>query len=116
MFWLPVLAGSFVSSFVTEIVFTLIYELGKDEGYQQSSDEYERKFLKQAKEFQEQIKTFGVEKQAYDDFIAELEAEIIRLKNKAHLTESENEYLRRILTTETMLKRIAVPRLPQIRY
>ena len=79
---------------------------GKKDGYQQASEEYEAKLLKQADLFLEQIKDFKKEKEAYDELLKEYEAAILELEEKANRTEQENQILQELILKERQLKNL----------
>lgn len=80
---------------------------GKKEGYQQASDEYEKKLLKQADEFIEQKKIYESERDAYENLLDEYEKAIEELENKVNRTETENALLQELLSRERRLRKLA---------
>lgn len=80
---------------------------GKVEGYEEASDEYEKKFLAQADEFLKQTRIFESEKDAYDQLLDEYEKEIDKLSEKVNRTEAENEYLQQLLLRDRKLRKMA---------
>ena len=80
---------------------------GKKEGYQQASDEYEKKLLKQADEFIEQKKIYESERDAYENLLDEYEKAIEELENKVNRTETENAFLQELLSRERRLRKLA---------
>lgn len=79
---------------------------GKIEGYEEASDEYEKKLLKQADEFLEQTHIFESESNAYEGLLDEYEKEICKLSEKINRTEAENEYLQQLLLRERKLRKM----------
>ena len=80
---------------------------GKVEGYEEASDEYEEKLLKQADEFLRQKKIYESERAAYEELLDEYEVEIDALSEKVNRTEAENEYLQQLLLRDRKLRRMA---------
>ncbi len=80
---------------------------GKVEGYEEASDEYEEKLLKQADEFLRQKKIYESERAAYEELLDEYEVEIDTLSEKVNRTEAENEYLQQLLLRDRKLRRMA---------
>ena len=79
---------------------------GKVEGYEQASNQYEMKLLKQADEFLEQKKIFETEKNAYEQLLDAYEVEINSLEEKINRTETENEYLQQLLLRDRKLRKM----------
>lgn len=88
-----------------------IYQAGKSdgkvEGYQEASDAYEDKLLKQADEFLNQKQIFESEREAYEALLDEYEAEINALAEKLDKTEAEKEYLQQLLLRDRKLRDMA---------
>lgn len=80
---------------------------GKEEGYAEASDAYEQKLLDMADQFLAQTKNVEKEREEYNQLMDEYEAEIERLEAKASLTETENDYLRNLLSRERNLRKLA---------
>ena len=80
---------------------------GKVEGYEEASDEYEKKLLDQADEFLKQKKIYESEREAYETLLDEYEAEIDALSEKINRTETENEYLQQLLLRDRKLRKMA---------
>ena len=68
---------------------------GKKQGYVEASKEYEEKLLLQAEHFINQ-----------KELLDEYEIEIEKLEGKLNKTESENQYLSKLLSNERKLKQI----------
>lgn len=79
---------------------------GKVEGYEDASDEYENKLLKQADEFLKQEQIFENEVEAYEELLDEYETEIEAFSEKLDRTEAENEYLQQLLLRDRKLRRM----------
>lgn len=79
---------------------------GRKQGYEQASNEYERKLISQADEFIKQTKVMKAERDAYENLLNEYEDEIQKLTSKQKLTEDENEYLKQLLLRERELKKL----------
>lgn len=88
-----------------------IYKMGKSdgkvEGYTEASDVYEKKLLDQADAFLKQEKLFESERDKYEELLDEYETEIEMLEKKVNKTETENKYLRELLSRERRLRRLA---------
>lgn len=80
---------------------------GKVEGYEEASDEYERKLLAQADKFLKQTRIFENERDCYEQLLDEYEKEIDELSKKVNRTKVENEYLQQLLTRERKLRKMA---------
>lgn len=79
---------------------------GRKQGYEQASNEYEKKLINQADEFIKQKKVFEAERDAYEKLLEEYEDEIQKLISKQKLTEEENEYLKELLLRERKLRKL----------
>lgn len=79
---------------------------GKVDGYNEASQEYEEKLLKQADEFLNQKKVFEAERGAYETLLNEYEKEIYALEQKVDKTEAENAYLQALLIRDRKLRKI----------
>lgn len=80
---------------------------GKIEGYDEASDEYEKKLLALADDFLKQSRIFESEKDAYEQLLDEYEKEIDELSEKVNRTEAENEYLQKLLLRDRKLRKMA---------
>lgn len=80
---------------------------GKKEGYEQASDEYEKKLLQQADEFLKQKKVYEDERDAYEELLDEYESAIEELESKVNRTETENALLQELLLRERRLRKLA---------
>lgn len=92
---------------ITSIIYQCGRDDGKVDGYEEASNEYEEKLLKQADEFLKQEHIFESQKDDYEKLLDEYEKEIEGLSEKINLTESENEYLQKLLLRERRLKKIS---------
>ena len=79
---------------------------GKKQGYVDASKEYEEKLLSQAEHFINQKVLLVNEVYNYEKLLDEYEVEIERLEGKLNKTESENQYLSKLLSNERKLKQI----------
>ncbi len=79
---------------------------GKKQGYVDASKEYEEKLLSQAEHFINQKELLVNEVSNYEKLLDEYEVEIERLEGKLNKTESENQYLSKLLSNERKLKQI----------
>ena len=79
---------------------------GKKQGYVDASKEYEEKLLSQAEHFINQKELLINEVSNYEKLLDEYEVEIERLEGKLNKTESENQYLSKLLNNERKLKQI----------
>lgn len=77
---------------------------GKKQGYVEASKEYEEKLLLQAEHFINQKELLVNEVSNYEELLDEYEIE--RLEGKLNKTESENQYLSKLLSNERKLKQI----------
>ena len=80
---------------------------GKKQGYIDASKEYEEKLLAQAEYFMGQKKLLVSEISNYEELLDEYEEEIDRLEKKLNKTESENQYLSKLLSNERKLKQMS---------
>jgi hypothetical protein len=80
---------------------------GKVEGYEEASDEYESKLLKQADEFLKQQEIFDSERDAYEQLLDDYDAEINAFSEKLDRTEAENEYLQQLLLRDRESRKMA---------
>lgn len=91
-------------------VFADLYNMGryegKKQGYVEASKEYEEKLLLQAEHFINQKELLVNEVSNYEELLDEYEIEIERLEGKLNKTESENQYLSKLLSNERKLKQI----------
>ena len=79
---------------------------GKKQGYVDASKEYEEKLLSQAEHFINQKELLINEVSNYEKLLDEYEVEIERLEGKLNKTESENQYLSKLLNNERKLKQM----------
>lgn len=79
---------------------------GKKQGYVDASKEYEEKLLSQAEYFINQKELLVNEVSNYEKLLDEYEVEIERLEGKLNKTESENQYLSKLLSNERKLKQM----------
>ena len=79
---------------------------GKKQGYVDASKEYEEKLLSQAEHFINQKELLINEVSNYEKLLDEYEVEIERLEGKLNKTESENQYLSKLLSNERKLKQM----------
>lgn len=79
---------------------------GRKQGYEQASNEYEKKLINQADEFLMQKKIMEAERDEYENLLKEYEDEIHKLISKQKLTEDENEYLKQLLLRERELMKL----------
>ena len=80
---------------------------GKNEGYVEASEEYEKKLLSQADEFLKQKELFSQQREEYEQLLSEYEEEKERLEQKQARTEEENQLLQALLSRERQLKKLA---------
>lgn len=80
---------------------------GKEEGYIEASDEYEKKLLAQADEFLKQTKDFIREREEYEALLDAYEKEIDELERKVNRSQVENALLQQLLLKERSLKQLA---------
>ena len=76
------------------------------QGYVEASKEYEEKLLLQAEHFINQKELLVNEVSDYEELLDEYEIEIEKLEGKLNKTESENQYLSKLLSNERKLKQI----------
>ena len=90
----------------------LIYDVGKfdgkQEGYQEASIEYEKKFVELTNMFLKQKMVHQRQVEEYNKLLDEYEEVITRLENKVEKTEIDNKNLMALLATERKLRRLAV--------
>ena len=79
---------------------------GKKQGYVDASKEYEKKLLSQAEHFINQKELLINEVSNYEKLLDEYEVEIEKLEGKLNKTESENQYLSKLLNNERKLKQM----------
>ena len=79
---------------------------GKKQGYVDASKEYEEKLLSQAEHFINQKELLINEVSNYEKLLDEYEVEIEKLEEKLNKTESENQYLSKLLSNERKLKQM----------
>ncbi|WP_407311736.1 hypothetical protein [Desulfosporosinus sp. SB140] len=79
---------------------------GKVEGYEEASDKYESKLLKQADEFLIQKQIFESERGAYEELLDEYDAEIDALNVKLDKSEADKEYLHQLLLREREFRKL----------
>lgn len=79
---------------------------GKKQGYVDASKEYEKKLLSQAEHFINQKELLVNEVSNYEKLLDEYEVEIEKLEGKLNKTESENQYLSKLLNNERKLKQM----------
>ena len=79
---------------------------GKKQGYVDASKEYEEKLLSQAEHFINQKELLINEVSNYEKLLDEYEVEIEKLEGKLNKTESENQYLSKLLSNERKLKQM----------
>lgn len=90
---------------LTDRAFEKGKHMGKKEGYQQASYEYEKKLLKQAEEFLSQRKKFEEDKEGYEQLIDDYEKYIDEMMQKNNLSEQEKDYMNQIMIMERRLKK-----------
>lgn len=91
---------------ITSVVYQAGRYDGKIEGYEEASDEYKEKLLRQADEFLKQKKYFERERDAYEKLLDEYDREIDALNAKVNKTEAEKEYLHQLLLMERELRKL----------
>jgi hypothetical protein len=100
------MGGSFMLDSILDKATKPYVDEGKKEGYEQASDEYEKKLLEQADLFLDQMRDVKLEREAYEKLLTEYEEEIQKLSEKADRTEKENQYLQELLLRERKLKNL----------
>ncbi|MCC3865651.1 hypothetical protein K0040_15415 [Terrisporobacter petrolearius] len=90
----------------TQHAFNQGKHVGKKEGYQQASYEYEKKLLKQAEEFLKQTKIFESDKARYDKLIDDYERYIDEMMKKISMSNEEKDYMNQIMIMEKKLKKL----------
>ena len=79
---------------------------GKVEGYEEASDEYEKKLLEQADLFIQQKKDFLKEREEYESLLDEYDKKISELQIYANKTQTEKDLLQKLLIKERELKNL----------
>ena len=100
------MGGNFLMDAILDKATQPYIEEGKKVGYEQASDEYEKKLLQQADMFLKQMRDAQTERDAYEKLLDEYEHEIDRLSSKLDRTETENKYLQELLLKERALRKL----------
>lgn len=98
--------GNILYEALTDKVFEKGRSLGKKEGYEQCSFEYEKKLLKQAEEFLKQIKVFESDKVRYEKLIDDYDRYIDEMMQKSNMSNQEKDYMNQIMVMERKLKKL----------
>lgn len=77
--------------------------MGKYEGYNQASYEYEKKLIKQAEEFLKQANVLRSDKARYEKLIDDYERYIDEMMQKDNLSNQEKDYMNQIMIMERKL-------------
>lgn len=87
-----------------------IYDIGKYDGkqigYEEASEEYEKKLLTQADKFLKEKIVYEEERTAYESLLDEYEQAIEELERKINRTEEENVLLQELMSRERRLRKL----------